>query len=81
MFRKPDPSDEDALARGVWGERETSAFDHAVIENTMNAVIACDEYSNLVVFNPTAREWHGLDPAASHRRSGPPTMACICPTV
>jgi len=45
----------------VWGEREISVFDRAVIENTMNAVIACDEYGNLVVFNPAAREWHGLD--------------------
>ena len=45
----------------VWGEREIGVFDRAVIENTMNAVSACDEHGNLVVFNPAAREWHGLD--------------------
>jgi len=38
-----------------------SAFDRAVIENSPNAVIACDEHGNLVVFNPAARDWHGLD--------------------
>jgi diguanylate cyclase (GGDEF)-like protein len=49
------------LVCSVWGERELAAFDRAVIENSQNAVIACDEYGNLVVFNPTARAWHGLD--------------------
>ena len=54
--------DDDAPAVcSVWGEREMSAFDRAVIENSPNAVVACDEYGNLVVFNPAAREWHGLD--------------------
>jgi len=45
----------------VWGEREMCALDRAVIENSMNAVIACDAHANLVVFNPAAREWHGVD--------------------
>jgi diguanylate cyclase (GGDEF)-like protein len=45
----------------VWGEREMAAFDRAVIENSQNAVIACDGFGNLVLFNPTARAWHGLD--------------------
>ena len=49
------------LVCSVWGEREMAAFDRAVIENSQNAVIACDKYGNLVVFNPTARAWHGLD--------------------
>jgi diguanylate cyclase (GGDEF)-like protein/PAS domain S-box-containing protein len=50
-----------ATVCSVWGEREMAVFDRAVIEHSMNAVIACDEHENLVVFNPTAREWHGLD--------------------
>ncbi len=55
------------LVCSVWGKSEMAAFDHAVIENSQNAVIACDEHGNLVVFNPTACEWHGLD-----ARSMPP---------
>jgi protein-histidine pros-kinase len=52
----------DAAAVGPsWGESELSIFDRAVVENSMNAVVACDEDGNLVVFNPTARDWHGLD--------------------
>lgn len=53
--------DETGPVCSVWGERELCAFDRAVIENTVNAVIACDEHENLVVFNPAAREWHGVD--------------------
>ena len=49
------------LVCSIWGEHELAAFDRAVIENSQNAVVACDKYGNLVVFNPTAREWHGLD--------------------
>jgi len=49
------------LVCALWGEREMASFDQAVIENTQNAVLACDENGNLVVFNPTARAWYGFD--------------------
>ncbi|MDR3685530.1 MAG: diguanylate cyclase [Coriobacteriia bacterium] len=49
------------LVCSIWGEHELAAFDHAVIENSQNGVVACDKHGNLVVFNPTARLWHGLD--------------------
>ena len=58
---EPRHSQDAPLIGVIWGEQEMCAFDRAVIENTMNAVIACDANSNLVVFNPTARAWHGLD--------------------
>jgi len=63
-LNEPDVSREGAVGSPVWGEREMAAFDRAVIENSQNAVVACDEHENLVVFNPTAREWHGVDAKA-----------------
>lgn len=53
--------DSEPLTRANWGEHETAVFDHAVIDNSQNAVVACDKLGDLVVFNPTARAWHGLD--------------------
>ena len=58
---EPSFDDDTPAVCAVWGEREMNAFDRAVIENSPNAVVACDEHGNLVVFNPAARAWHGLD--------------------
>ena len=33
----------------IWGEHEMTVFDHAVIDNSQNAVVACDRFGNLVV--------------------------------
>ncbi len=35
-----------------------------MIENILDGVVACDADGTLVLFNRTAREWHGLDPMA-----------------
>jgi PAS domain S-box-containing protein len=45
-------------------ERE---FSRALLENAGDGVVACDAQGQLVLFNKTAREWHGLD-----ARSVPP---------
>lgn len=37
------------------------AFNHALLENIPNGVVACDENGMLTLFNRTAREWHGMD--------------------
>src|SRR5665648_165882 len=58
------PGNDAPTVCSVWSEREISVFERAVIENTMNAVMACDEHGNLVVFNPVARDWFGLDARA-----------------
>jgi len=39
-------------------------FIGALLENMLDAVVACDAEGRLVLFNRAAREWHGLDPLA-----------------
>ena len=36
-------------------------FNRALLENQADAVIACDDNLNLVLFNNVARDWHGID--------------------
>ena len=36
-------------------------FIQAVLDNISDGVVACDDAGNLVLFNRTAREWHGID--------------------
>ena len=36
-------------------------FIQAVLDNICDGVVACDDAGNLVLFNRTAREWHGID--------------------
>ena len=33
-----------------------------LLENLAEGVVACDEHGELILFNRTAREWHGADP-------------------
>lgn len=37
-------------------------FSGLLLENIDAAVVACDQLGKLVLFNRTAREWHGMDP-------------------
>ena len=39
-------------------------FSRLLLENMEAGVVACDENGKLVLFNRTAREWHGADPAS-----------------
>ena len=50
-----------------WAEatlRRVQVFTSALLENILDGVVACDADGTLVLFNKTAREWHGLDPMA-----------------
>jgi two-component system, cell cycle sensor histidine kinase and response regulator CckA len=42
--------------------RTAQNFSRALLENIIDGVVACDSEGKLVLFNRTAREWHGLDP-------------------
>lgn len=42
--------------------RREKEFVQALLENMVDGVVVCDEEGKLVLFNRTAREWHGLDP-------------------
>jgi two-component system cell cycle sensor histidine kinase/response regulator CckA len=44
--------------------RRVQVFTSALLENILDGVVACDADGTLVLFNKTAREWHGLDPMA-----------------
>lgn len=44
---------------GLVRERE---FNRCLLDSMADGVVACDENGVLVLFNRTAREWHGLDP-------------------
>lgn len=44
--------------------RRAHVFTTALLENIIDGVVACDADGKLVLFNRTAREWHGLDPMA-----------------
>jgi len=37
------------------------AFNHALLENILDGVVACDSEGNVTLYNRTAREWHGMD--------------------
>ncbi|NTU70649.1 MAG: diguanylate cyclase [Coriobacteriia bacterium] len=63
-MHEPNPPLHHTTSGAVWGEHETAAFDRAVITHSQNAVVACDENGDLVVFNPAARTWHGMDARA-----------------
>lgn len=39
-------------------------FNRALLEYTVNGVVACDANGQLAIFNRTAREWHGRGPEA-----------------
>ncbi len=43
--------------------RQQEEFKRIMLENQSDGVIACDVDMNLVLFNQTAREWHGCDAA------------------
>ncbi|HAU29633.1 MAG TPA: hybrid sensor histidine kinase/response regulator [Rhodospirillaceae bacterium] len=45
--------------------KQEQKFKDALLENIMDAVVACDANGRLVLFNRIAREWHNLDVAAS----------------
>jgi diguanylate cyclase (GGDEF)-like protein/PAS domain S-box-containing protein len=36
-------------------------FNRVLLENLVDGVVACDAKLNLVLFNQTARQWHGMD--------------------
>jgi PAS domain S-box-containing protein len=38
-------------------------FTQAILENMVDGVVVCDQEGKLVLFNKTARLWHGLDPS------------------
>ncbi len=42
--------------------KQEQEFVRELLENMVDGVVACDATGNLVLFNHTAREWHGLDP-------------------
>ncbi|MCG6535368.1 MAG: PAS domain S-box protein, partial [Syntrophales bacterium LBB04] len=44
--------------------RGAQVFTSALLENILDGVVACDADGTLVLFNRTAREWHGLDSLA-----------------
>ena len=37
-------------------------FTRVLLENVLDGIVACDAAGNLILFNRTAREWHGIDP-------------------
>ncbi|HYG13696.1 MAG TPA: PAS domain S-box protein, partial [Methylophilaceae bacterium] len=41
--------------------RAQEEFNRVLLENQADGVVACDADMKLVVFNQTAREWHGVD--------------------
>ena len=41
--------------------RQQEEFKRIMLENQSDAVVACDTEMNLVLFNQTARDWHGCD--------------------
>ena len=44
--------------------RNQEEFNRVLLENQAEGVVACDADLKLVLFNRTAREWHGLDAAS-----------------
>ena len=58
-----------AVANDVSERREAEVRLHhqkelnrLLLENLAEGVVACDEHGELILFNRTAREWHGADP-------------------
>jgi PAS domain S-box-containing protein len=47
------------------------SFTRTLLDNLIEGVVACDEQGELVLFNRTLREWHGLDGLPLPRRGGP----------
>jgi diguanylate cyclase (GGDEF)-like protein/PAS domain S-box-containing protein len=43
-------------------QRLNNQFNQHLLENQTEGVVACDSKLELLTFNRTAREWHGLDP-------------------
>ncbi len=43
-------------------QRLSNQFNHQLLENQTEGVVACDASLQLLTFNRAAREWHGLDP-------------------
>lgn len=59
--------DKIALPRIKTAEKELlreQQFNRALLEYTVNGVVACDADGQLAIFNRTAREWHGRGPEA-----------------
>ncbi len=44
--------------------QEQQELNRLLLDNIAEGVVACDGDGNLVLFNKTAREWHGADPRA-----------------
>jgi len=54
-----DISTRKAIEEGLRHEKQ---FNSAILEYTVNGVVACDAEGRLAVFNRTARVWHGFGP-------------------
>jgi PAS domain S-box-containing protein len=49
------------LKRSEEALRKQETFTRVMLENQSDGIVACDADMKLVVFNRTAREWHGVD--------------------